>query len=283
MSHPTANTPPHSRRSHHFLVQFAGPAQQLWRDARVLSLEMVRLLGRHRWKVLSGFAIVVAACVWLISPHDLAWLRSIQQACAGGRTNPVCETARALSYWGDFLGFNVTTMVILYALCLLLRSRYLRLVVVASVLGTCFTGGTANLGRATLGRARPSAPDAPGFFGPTLRARHHSCPSGHTATAFGGSIPVAMALPQVGVPLMIAASGIAWSRLHNNAHHPTDILLSITLATVFGVPLGLLARRLGRDRAFRQGCYSALGARRRARAGAAPAPAPNSSAPHSGR
>jgi len=258
---------------YNLVVRPLGRVLQLWRDARVLSLEMGGMILRHRVMVLAGMAGAVACCIWLVSPWDQACLASMAEFRV--KKGLVYQAAKALSYWGDFLGFNLVVLLGLFAMSLLFRSRFMRLVVVASLLGTTFTGGTANLCRATLGRARPSAKMAPGFYGPTLQAQLHSCPSGHTATAFGGSIPVAVAFPPAGVPLMLVAGGVAWSRMQNNAHHPTDILLSMSIASVFGIPLGLLARRMRRHRGLRLQKYAALSAGRRSRTlAAAPSPAP---------
>ncbi|SKB06462.1 PAP2 superfamily protein [Prosthecobacter debontii] len=249
---------------YHLIIRPLGRVLQLWRDARVLSLEMVHMISRNRVLALSGIALGVLICVALISPLDQACLETL--SVFRRQKGWVYHTAKALSHWGDFLGFNLLVLLGLFSMSLLLRSRFLRLVVVASILGATFTGGTANLCRVMLGRARPCAKVAPGFYGPSLQSQLHACPSGHTATAFGGSLPVAVAFPPAGVPLVMVAGGIAWSRMQNNAHHPTDIWLSILLATLYGIPLGLLARRMRRHRSLRLQKYAALKSSRPAQA-----------------
>jgi membrane-associated phospholipid phosphatase len=119
---------------------------------------------------------------------------------------------------------------------------------IVSIVGACLVGGMANLLRVTAGRARPDSRNyEQGFHGPTIKSQKHSFPSGHTATSFGAAIPVAIAAPPLGVPLVVAAGGIAWSRLFNNKHHPTDVIASILLACLIGIPLGCAARRLRRE------------------------------------
>lgn len=267
------------RVRHHLIFRPAGRVLQLWRDARVLSLEMIQMLWRWRMQALLAISLALLICIFVVSPHDLALLGVLQSE----KSRPLYVAARWLSRWGDFLGFNLIVLLGIFAGSLLFRSRFLRLVVVASFLGATFTGGTANVCRFMLGRARPSARVAPGFYGPSFGARFHACPSGHTATAFGGSIPIAVALPPVGIPLMLTAGGIAWSRMHNNAHHPTDILLSSSLALLYGVPLGLLARRMRRHRRFRMERYAVLSSRRTQAPAGGSSPAPSSSEPSSVR
>lgn len=269
---------------YHLVIRPVGRILQIWRDSRVLSVEMMHMLSRHRTLALCALGLVILACLWLLSPHDLECLAWLQQAKSAGKMVPIKKMAQALSYWGDFLGFNMIVLLGVFSCSLLYRSRFLRLVVVASLLGSLFTGGSANVIRALIGRARPSAKVAPGFYGPNLQAQLHSCPSGHTATAFGGSIPVAVALPPVGVPLMITAGCIAWSRMYNNAHHPTDIVISMALASVFGIPLGLLARRMRRYPALRLQKYAALSSRKpasRSEVVLEPSLPPSSYVPHS--
>lgn len=251
----------------HLLVRRpAGRLLQIWRDALVLGREAGRMFLRHLGKCGAWLAAGVLLCVLAVAPHDLALLDAIQQS--GGNDGLLQKAAWHLSHWGDFFGFNAVLLGTVYGLSLLYRSRYLRLVVVASLLSATLTGGAANVLRASLGRARPCSKLEPGFYGPSLSAKKHSCPSGHTATAFGGSIPVAVALPAAGGPLLVVAASIAWSRLENGAHHPSDVLFSCVLASVIGLPFGLLARRMHRHPGWRRGKYSAL--HRRARATAPP-------------
>lgn len=210
---------------------------------------MVRAMGgilrRNRWRTLLWLAAVLAGCgIWLL-PREPAWLQWLAACRRAPGVEGVNRLAWFLSEYGDFLGFNALTFAGLYLAAAARRSRFLRLLL-ASLLGTTFSGGTANVLRALLGRARPNAKCAPGFHGPSLSASRHSCPSGHSATAFGGSIPVLVAYPPLGVPLMLTAGAVAWSRFHNRVHHPSDVLLSLALAAVYGVPLGLAARRLAR-------------------------------------
>lgn len=206
------------------------------------------ILCRNWMRTLLIAGLIVGIGISMFMPWEpelMVWVAGFRKSPDGLWLN---LTAWTLSEYGDFIGLNGLMLLGLGVAAAIRRSHFLRLTMLACLLGTTFSGVTANVLRATLGRARPNSKMEPGFYGPSLSARFHSCPSGHTATAFGGTIPVAVAIPQVGVPLMIVAASVAWSRFHNRAHHPSDILFSMTLAAIYGIPLGMAVRRLGRRR-----------------------------------
>jgi membrane-associated phospholipid phosphatase len=210
-----------------------------------LLLTQCGILSRNWIKTVLVACLVVSACIWMLIPFESALMKSMSSFRNSPMGSWLNLPARTLSEYGDFLGLNVTLIVGFGMAAALRRSRFLRLTMLACVLSTTLSGGIANALRATLGRARPNAKMEPGFYGPTLSARFHSCPSGHTATAFGGTIPIAIAAPQIGIPLAVVAGSVAWSRFHNRAHHPSDIIFSMTLASIIGIPLGMAVRRLG--------------------------------------
>lgn len=213
------------------------------RELRSISVEMGSLLVSRRFAVLAMALMLISLGVGLVAPNDQAWLQAVQMSDGAGVSGMLGKVAQFMSYWGDFLGFNLVLLVGLLVVAKLRKSRFLRQLVVISLLGSTFAGLSANIGRASFGRARPSADVTPGFYGPTFSARLHSFPSGHTATAFGASIPLAVAYPPLGIPLTLTAGTIGWSRMFNNRHHPSDVMASACLAILFGVPLGLAVRR----------------------------------------
>lgn len=215
-----------------WVVTIAGEVWAVWRRNRVKCVVFV--LG------------VFSLCLFGLAPVEGVWLKWLAKWRAMTELAWVGDLSWALSEYGDFLGFNGGVWLLIYGLALLRRSRFLRLLIVGSFLGTVMTGGVANVLRPLVGRARPNAKVEPGFYGPQLAAKFHSFPSGHTATAFGGAIPVMVAAPRMGWPLMVMATAIAGSRLYNRAHHPSDVLFSIAMAIVIGVPIGLGVRRLRR-------------------------------------
>ena len=203
------------------------------------------MLSANRWRLL-GFVVAGAALILWLMPQDLALLALLRDVGDSAESARTRSLARWLSYWGDFAGFNFLVFATLACLAFVRRSSFFRRLTLAAVLGTVLTGAVVNVIRVTTGRARPGSNIAPGFYGPSFSARKQSFPSAHTATSFGACVPLAVAFPPAGVPLLAVSGGIAWSRMQNNSHHPTDVLTSVMLALIFGVPLGLSVRRMQR-------------------------------------
>ncbi|MFM2177070.1 MAG: hypothetical protein RL015_1168 [Verrucomicrobiota bacterium] len=214
-----------------------------WADALMIQHRTWSILAQHRLFVSIALGIAMLTIVVLM-PNDLVILKWMHRKEAGTGLTMLNQAARELSYWGDFMGFNMLVFVGLGLTAKLRRSLFFRRLVIAAVIGTMACGTLANISRALTGRARPSYKGEPGFYGPTLSANRQSFPSAHTATAFGASVPVAVALPPVGVPMMILSAGVAWSRMHNNRHHPSDVLTSILLSVFIGIPLGMVVKRI---------------------------------------
>ena len=64
-----------------------------------------------------------------------------------------------------------------------------------------------------------------------------SWPSGHSGSAFAFATGVGAAWPQAGIPLGVAASLVAYSRVHTGVHYPSDTIAG----TVCGVALAPVA------------------------------------------
>lgn len=105
------------------------------------------------------------------------------------------------------------------------------------LLSLLVSGIMVNLFRPMLGRARPHA--GPGdFHGPTLNSRFHGFPSGHTTSAFATAAAIAAASPAVGVPCLVFAGTVGWSRLQLNRHRPLDVITGAALGTLIGLCFG---------------------------------------------
>lgn len=216
-----------------------------WADGLMLMKRARAWLAMRRFYVWAYVWICMIALVMLM-PEDLELLQIIRKVGAGNRLEWMHRVALELSYWGDFMGFNMLVFLGLGLTARVRKSLFFRRLVVAAVIGTVSCGTIANLSRVLTGRSRPSDKGVHGFHGPSFAASRQSFPSAHTATAFGASVPVAVAFPPVGVPMLIVSAGVSWSRMHNNRHHPCDVLASIVMAVFFGVPLGVVVRRMRR-------------------------------------
>jgi len=205
---------------------------------------MAGALYRHKvsW-ALSG-VLLSGALIFGVLPYDDVWLESIRRVSSAEQKATLKASAGWLSYWGDFGAYSVLLASSLWIAGWWKKSKHLRRLALATILSAMFAGTAANVLRSSTGRPRPRAGMPDGLYGPSLKSELHALPSAHTATAFGSSLPVLVAAPQVGVPLVLFAGSVSWSRMFLNQHHPTDIAAGIWVAALFGVPFGLAVRRL---------------------------------------
>ncbi len=70
-----------------------------------------------------------------------------------------------------------------------------------------------------------------------------SFPSGHTLASFEGATVLALYNKKLGIPALILASLIAFSRLYLYVHYPTDVLVSVVMGIGFGFLGHFLAKK----------------------------------------
>ena len=84
-------------------------------------------------------------------------------------------------------------------------------------------------------------------------------PSGHTIASFEAAVVMLKNSKKLGIPAMILAVLISFSRLYLYVHYPTDVIASIILGTLFALfgdaLAGLIAPKLGAGR--KKGKYEA--------------------------
>jgi membrane-associated phospholipid phosphatase len=87
-----------------------------------------------------------------------------------------------------------------------------------------------------------------------------SWPSGHSASGFAFATGVGAAWPAMGIPLTLAASLVAYSRVHTGVHYPSDTIAGtvsgVALAPVAVTALERRRRRRTRPLPFLPGCSS---------------------------
>ena len=80
----------------------------------------------------------------------------------------------------------------------------------------------------------------------TLVARPHgwSFPSGHTASAFAAAFALWLQNRRLGVPALVLAGFIGFTRMYLYVHFPTDILGGVALGLALGACGSLLADKV---------------------------------------
>ena len=86
-----------------------------------------------------------------------------------------------------------------------------------------------------------------------------SFPSGHTIASFEAAVVLLKNSKKMGIPAMVLAVLIAFSRMYLYVHYPTDVIASVILGTLFALIgdalAGLIAPKLGAGR--KKGKYEA--------------------------
>jgi undecaprenyl-diphosphatase len=97
----------------------------------------------------------------------------------------------------------------------------------------------ADLGKAIVPRHRPFEHQ----LGPPSTT--HSFPSGHSTTSFACATVLAHYAPRLRIPFFALAALIAFSRVYDGMHYPTDVLTGAVLGVLVGIGLVYAARRWG--------------------------------------
>ncbi len=71
-----------------------------------------------------------------------------------------------------------------------------------------------------------------------------SFPSGHTIASFEAATALAIHNKKLGIPALILAGLIAFSRLYLYVHYPTDVLFSLGLGIAFAFIASYLAKKI---------------------------------------
>jgi membrane-associated phospholipid phosphatase len=72
----------------------------------------------------------------------------------------------------------------------------------------------------------------------------HSFPSGHSASSFAAATVIGLVAPRLRVPAFALAAAIAFSRVYNGVHWPSDVLVGAVVAVLTALLLLAAARRV---------------------------------------
>jgi len=193
---------------------------------------LARLLPRW-WQLL----LIVGVGVALVLGDRGDWDNQVLQQIRQPDSQVLTQTAKSLSYWGDVI-WSVILALGLFVVGVAFGCPRWRQIAWACLLAAVASTIVVTAFRPTLGRARPYSNRPTGFYGPHLKSEFHSLPSGHATSAFASAAAVAAASPLIGVPCLVFAGGVSWSRLQLNQHHPLDVMTGAALGTLIGLCFG---------------------------------------------
>ena len=82
-----------------------------------------------------------------------------------------------------------------------------------------------------------------------------SFPSGHTIASFEASTVLLLNSKLMGIPAVILAILIAFSRMYLYVHYPTDVIFSVFAGILFGIIGNLIAKKIPLPRLGKKGKY----------------------------
>lgn len=135
------------------------------------------------------------------------------------------------------------------AICLLISKKYRKvgaMVACGLIFSLIFTDGVL---KQIFNRVRPFDYDGwpAEFIFPNLIERPSSLsfPSGHTTSSFGAAVPMLLGCKKrIGIPAIILASLIAFSRIYIHVHYTTDVIAGIVIGILYGVAAYYLVTKL---------------------------------------
>jgi undecaprenyl-diphosphatase len=100
---------------------------------------------------------------------------------------------------------------------------------------------------------RPRPFEAHPQIHPLYVVHSSSFPAGHAATAFAGAALLSFLAPRLAPAFVALAALIAWSRVYDGVHYPSDVLAGAVLGALVGVAAAAAARLVERrgDSRFR--------------------------------
>ncbi len=203
-----------------------------------------------------AFAVLFAA---LAVCGFVFWDDAVAAALRAGEGKGLKDVARLLSHYGDF-PFLLAAGVVGLAAALSRRRMDWARILTAMILAGVIAGLAANIIKLGAGRVRPRVDSVePGWYGPRhgerwvlLEHDFQAFPSSHAACAFGFFFPLFFSRRLAGSAALVLAASVAWSRVHLNAHHVSDVAAGALLGLLAGwivwrwiVEQGGLARWLG--------------------------------------
>jgi len=191
-------------------------------------------LVRRGWPLL---ALVAMAPVFFLFPHDRELLERLH-SWSFTQDDMTKNIARFFGAWGDYLTYNLPLAAGLWIFGAWKKNYAWRRLAVIAFLGATLAGGLDDCFRLTLGRPRPDAHLADGFYGlpAAFNSRFESFPSGHAAAVCGTAAALFVTCLPLGLATTAYALCVVWARLELYRHYPSDIVAG----SILGICIGLL-------------------------------------------
>jgi len=146
------------------------------------------------------------------------------------------------SMLGDGGWFLILTTIVLL---IMVKTRRIGVEAAASLILTFIIGNL--IIKNIVGRIRPY--DAYTFLQAIVsKPIDSSFPSGHTSNSFAVAVAILLNDRKLGIPAVIVAAMIAFSRLYNVVHYPTDVIAGLILGTTAAVTVHILYNKLIRNK-----------------------------------
>jgi membrane-associated phospholipid phosphatase len=211
-------------------------AKSHWREGAIIwRLGWARFWPRW-WLILVIIQIGVAL-VLLQNGADDRVLQAIRAPETAPNFAKVNTAAGHISHWGDE-HWSLPLAALLWSAGAIFQRKRWRQLGWSCLWAFLLATAAVDTFRLTLGRARPCAGVADGFYGPHLKSDYQGFPSGHSTTAFATAVSLAAASPALRVPCTAYACAVGWSRMQLNRHHPLDVLTGAVLGSFVGICFG---------------------------------------------
>ncbi len=224
-----------SFRGPQIVVATVAQGRTVWRGAWFL-LRSIRLLSL----AIFAAALAFGAVIW---PHDQKLLEKLH-FLSGPQEEGARRAAYFLGTWGDYPTYNVPLAVAIWLYGVWRKSSAWRRVAVICFLGATLAGLFDDCLRLTLGRPRPDAHLADGFYGITyaFRGGFESFPSGHAAAVFGAAVALLVTELRLGLVTTLFAFAVVWARMELYRHYPSDVAVGSMIGIYFGMIVGFGAK-----------------------------------------
>lgn len=214
-----------------------------WRTLKCVIAYHWRWYKANKWTLLGGTLLTVFIALVVVRPIESNFSPTLRKLL------PPEDWARAAEFlsWSGEYAFLLFVFLGSLLLGGLLRKRRLYLVAHCLLASLLFSTVVTRTSKAAIGRLRPisaiemQVPDQ--FIGPTMTAKYHSFPSGHTSASFSGATPLFLSHPIIGAPAMAYASCVSLSRAYKRQHYLSDLIAGFWVGLGCSLPALSLLRK----------------------------------------